>query len=512
MIAKKPGLKLLILLALGGVACEGPQPGAAASERPSARSREIARHAVEAYADAAVATLADLVAFETVHQEGTVNAENPEFRALTAYLAAQAEAFGFDFEDHGAVVIIGYGDARQRLGIVAHADVQPADPAKWAASPFSLDAESEPGRLVGRGTEDDKGPLACALWAMKALADRELPLKRRIELIVAYTEESDWEPIREFLATWEPPAINVAFDAEYPVVVAEKGWGQVILTLPEAASPPTGGPALVELTGGAFLSQVPEDATARIDGATDELETALRQAAAGDGEVSFVFERDGTRLSIAAHGVSAHSSTPWAGRNAITHLAALLAPFEWPGTAAAHMVRFIDDLVGTGDNAEKFGDLAYADDFMGPLTLTLATLERGAPGLTAGISFRRPVGRSATAVEASVDAAIAAWKERTGYTDLTYQSVVYDPYTVTDAPQVPVLLDVFRHYTGIEDAQPISIGGGTNARLLPNGVTFGPSMPGEAYTGHSEHEFISRSQFVLNLEMYTAVLAELAGD
>ena len=56
----------------------------------------------------------------------------------------------------------------------------------------------------------------------------------------------------------------------------------------------------------------------------------------------------------------------------------------------------------------------------------------------------------------------------------------------------------------------MSIGGGTNSRLFPNAVSFGPGMPGAVYTGHSEHEFISEEQLLKNLEMYTAVLVELA--
>ncbi len=64
---------------------------------------------------------------------------------------------------------------------------------------------SEPGRLLGRGTEDDKGPIATALYAMLAVAVRGVPLERRIELIVSYTEESDWEPFQAFLAEKPPP-------------------------------------------------------------------------------------------------------------------------------------------------------------------------------------------------------------------------------------------------------------------------------------------------------------------
>jgi dipeptidase D len=36
-------------------------------------------------------------------------------------------------------------------------------------------------------------------------------------------------------------------------------------------------------------------------------------------------------------------------------------------------------------------------------------------------------------------------------------------------------------------------------------------MPDAPYTGHSEHEYMSEAQFRLNLEMYTAMLVELAG-
>jgi dipeptidase D len=54
------------------------------------------------------------------------------------------------------------------------------------------------------------------------------------------------------------------------------------------------------------------------------------------------------------------------------------------------------------------------------------------------------------------------------------------------------------------------VGGGTNSRLFPRAVSFGPAMPRTVYTGHSEHEFITLKQLLLNLEMYTAVLAELA--
>jgi dipeptidase D len=393
---------------------------------------------------------------------------------------------------------------------VTHGDVQPADPSKWARSPFELDTETEPGRLIGRGAEDDKGPIAIALYAMKTLADLGVPLERRVELIVSYTEESDWNPFTAFLQQYPPPDLNVALDSEYPVVTAEKAWNAVMIRVPE---PPDGGegPRLMQFVGGSFLSQVPGDAEAIAIGVDDALESALRGAAERDTLAAYEFTRVDDALTVSARGLSAHSASPWDGVNAITHLAALLGAVAWQPSAAANVVRLINDLVGTDDYGARFGDIAFTHDFMGPLTLALTTLEElDEGGFEIGINIRSPLGRSGPDLDVRIRAALEHWRQETGIT-LEYQTTITPPYYAGDAEHVPVLLDIFRHFTGRADAQPIAIGGGTHARMVPNGVNFGPAMPDVPYTGHSEHEFMTRDQLMLNLQMYSAMLVELAG-
>jgi len=477
----------------------------------SESSRAVAEAAAARF-DPAVDLLADLLTYRTVRDPAMPNAEHPEFLRMTARLVEAAGELGFDVQDHGAVVVIGLGDAEDRLGLVTHGDVQPADPSKWEEDPFTLDRASEPGRLVGRGVEDDKGPIATALHAMAALKESGLPLRRRVELIVSYTEESDWTPFREFLTTYPMPERNVALDAEYPVVTAEKGWCLLSygVDLPEPAGVPN---ELLSFTGGAFVSQVPGEAVAVVARLDSTLKARLWEVSDRIPAVGFGFRTVGEDLEITATGKAAHSSKPHEGWNAVSFLADLLTRSGVERGPAATLLWFLHELVGLDHHAGQFGRVAYRHPFMGWLTLspTLLTQEEGRHVVS--LNFRRPAGRTSAGFEASVRQALTRWEARRGVAADSLNLYVGDPYLVEDAPHIPVLLDVFSHYSGVEDPQPIAIGGGTHARLVPNGVNFGPAMPGVAYTGHSEHEYMSEEQFRLNLRMYAAMLAELtAGD
>lgn len=482
---------------------------AAAHATPSDAALAAARHARGAYQDQVVDTLARMVAINTVADPAVPCERNAQHIAFKQLLRDEAQRLGFDFDDAGCVVVIGYGKGTERVGVVTHGDVQPVDPSKWRRSPFTLDSTSEPGLLLGRGTEDDKGPIATALYAMKAISDRKVALNKRIELYVYMAEESDWAPLEAFLKTHTPPQLSITLDAEYPVVTAEKGWGLVTVTMPAQPAAGQGGPVLASFTGGFFNSQIPEDAQAVIDRAPPALEERIRARAAGQKGMRYAFARTGERLTIKAKGVSAHSSKPEDGVNAIAMLADALSVQPWQGTSAAAMVSFVNDLLGTGLYGEKFGGAAYRDAFMGPMTVAPVVLKPGDKGLALAINLRRPRGKTGAQLEREFRTAFDGWKA--GHAPgATLAAEIGEPWLREDAPQVPVLLDVFSHYTGVKHAKPVAIGGGTNSRLFANAVSFGPGMPGAVYTGHSEHEYISRKQLLLNLEMYTAVLVELA--
>ncbi|TIL80931.1 MAG: M20 family metallopeptidase, partial [Mesorhizobium sp.] len=57
----------------------------------------------------------------------------------------------------------------KRVLFISHMDTVPVD--NWEADPFSPDERD--GRIYGRGSCDDKGPLAAMLMALSTLGDRK---------------------------------------------------------------------------------------------------------------------------------------------------------------------------------------------------------------------------------------------------------------------------------------------------------------------------------------------------
>jgi dipeptidase D len=481
---------------------------------------DTAKYAVKTYQNQMVEALAQMVRFKTVADRDLPLEQNPEFTNYKKYVKSLSGSLGLNYQDHGYVLIISLGpvlkatkdNSTKRFGILTHGDVQPADATKWKKSPFELDSESEPGLLVARGTEDDKGAIASALFAMKSIKDKNIKLKKTIELIIYLAEESDQKPFEKFLETYQPPSMNVTIDAEYPVVTAENGWSMIMVDMPHLNEKPNkqyDSAYISEFGGGSFGGQIPEDAKVVINNADKKLLKKIKGRALMHPQLKFSFDLKQSSLTVTARGKSAHSSTPEDGINAIAFLADVLNVKTWPKTSAGLTVTYINELVGTGLYAEKFGDIAYTDAFMGDMTLAPTTVTPSEQGTNIFINLRRPIGKTADVLTKQSQSALDEWQKKHEIELQNVQLYFGEPLVVKDAPHVKALLDIFSHFTGIKNPKPISIGGSTNAKLLPSAVSFGPSMPGTEYTGHSEHEFISLKQLKLNLAMYTAMMIEL---
>ena len=199
------------------------------------------------------------------------------------------------------------------VGVLAHVDVVPPGTG-WSHPPFG--AEIADGKIYARGATDDKGPAMSALWAILALQGCGVPLTQRIRLILGANEESGFGCVKYYFAHEEMPATGFTPDAMFPLVYAEKGIANAVLTCP---APPAGTRIHVEsLTGGERPNMVPDTAVAVLkDGPQPWAATVARLNAV----VGITTEEvEDNKLRVIAQGVSAHGSTPANGVHAVAVL------------------------------------------------------------------------------------------------------------------------------------------------------------------------------------------------
>ena len=149
------------------------------------------RSKADAYLDALAKDISALCRINSVEGEakpGMPFGEGPA-KALEEALRMGRE-LGFKTENFDNYVgHIEFGEGEEMVGILGHVDVVPAGEG-WERDPWG--GEIADGRIWGRGTLDDKGPVLTCLYAMKILKDMNIPLKRRVRIILGTNEETNW--------------------------------------------------------------------------------------------------------------------------------------------------------------------------------------------------------------------------------------------------------------------------------------------------------------------------------
>ncbi len=63
---------------------------------------------------------------------------------------------------------------------------------------------------------DDKGPAVMCLYALKAIKELEIPLNKRVWLIVGTSEEAEWTDIASFKKEFPVPDFGFSPDGGFP--------------------------------------------------------------------------------------------------------------------------------------------------------------------------------------------------------------------------------------------------------------------------------------------------------
>ena len=132
----------------------------------------------------------------------------------------------------------------------------------WRDPPFA--GLVHDGSVWGRGAADDKGPLVQTLLALKALRETKARRTHTVRLLVGSDEESGSTDLPTYLKDHKAPDYSLVIDAIFPVVVGEKGWNALRVSVDPKAGTPSGAAPweIVDLDAGLAPSIVPD--TARV--------------------------------------------------------------------------------------------------------------------------------------------------------------------------------------------------------------------------------------------------------
>lgn len=410
-----------------------------------------------------------------------------------------AKEYGFDVKNYDNYVIaIDLNDKEKQLDILAHLDVVPQGEGWSVCPPFEPVVKD--GKIFGRGTSDDKGPVVASLLALRCIRDLNIPVSKNTRLILGTDEECGGECIKHYYQTEKEAPMSFSPDGEYPVVNIEKGRLPGHFTASFQAENTT--KRLVSLHAGTKLNVVPPKAKAVLAGFSYEAVREVADAVEKETGITFTFDLH-PEFEITAHGVNAHGSLPAHGKNAITGLLTLLTRLDFEECEKIALLHKLNALMPHGDlNGEHLG-VKVQDELSGETTLAFSMLSISDTEYEGFFDSRYPINAKPDVILATLSKKFSD----AGFTLLNKDMV--EPHAVDgNSHFVQTLLRIYEEYTGLE-GKCLAIGGGTYVHDLKNGVAFGAVLPGTDTKMHGADEFAVIEELVVTAKIIAQSIADL---
>ena len=379
---------------------------------------------------------------------------------------------------------IEFGEGEEILGILCHLDVVPVGEG-WTNPPFEPILKD--GKIYARGSNDDKGPLMSALYAMKILKDQGFKPNKRIRLIIGTDEETASRGLKRYLEVESEPTIGFSPDADFPLIYGEKGIMSIdILDENENKD-------IISITAGDRYNVVPEKATALIKkDVTDNYEKYMQENNYSGGS-----GKNGKRVRLGMNGKRAHAMEPRNGENAMLRLFNFLKDYT-----SSNLIKFVADSL----NDSRFKDIGldYTNAEMGDLTCNVAVCDIDSKKGKVGINLRYPINWKKEEFLEKFASIASNYNLKIKVLDDSNPHYI-DP----NSNLVKKLHEAYVDVTG-DTVNPImTIGGGTYARLLKNAVAYGASLPGRETVAHMVDEYMSLLDLETACLVYISALEKL---
>lgn len=372
-----------------------------------------------------------------------------------------ADKYGFAWQNHDwHCVSIRYGEGEKQLGIWGHLDVVPVGEG-WIYEPFNC--KKVKNYLLGRGTQDNKGPDIGSLYLLRYLKEKRIVPPFEIRLIYGCQEESGMKDVVEYLKREKAPDYSFVPDCSFPVCYGEKGFLELKLTSAPLSD------AVEALEGGQAVNAIPGYGAAVLRGE-----------------------------KISAKGVPGHSAFPDKCVNAFGLLGNECLKRSGLTAADRRCFQFLAD-AGSDGYGIALG-VARSDAASGAMTCAPTLLSMKENRMEVAVNIRYPI----TALSSEIVADVEKAAGRYGFSVTVMRDSVpnrEDP----NSPWVRYLSQVYADVMGKAE-KPYVMSGGTYARKVPNAVGFGPGLPKDLTVlglpdGHGECHQPDESQCIDTLFM-----------
>lgn len=427
--------------------------------------------------------------------------DNPEYPfgkniddALNAFLKI-GEELGFrtkNIDKYCGYIEFGEGD--EMVGIVGHLDVVPEGEG-WKHQPYELTIED--GKVYGRGTIDDKGPMMAALYAMKAVKEKA-EIHKRVRLIIGLNEENDWKGIKYYKKHEEMPTVGFSPDADFPCIYSEKALLSVYTEEEYTEN------NIIKIKGidcrNNRINVVPKYCAVKLEVA-ENISEELKRMLITKIEDDISFTRIQNEFYIETRGIQAHAAHPDLGVNAVSKMVLLLNEIFNKFSVENQTINLLADKIGNEYTGESLG-IKHINEELGDLTLNLASLKLEEGKIISGMNLRIPGDIRIQEVKEKITEELKEIHPK-------YKGEKEALYIPKDNELVQKLCQIYNNYTG-QSKEPLAIGGATFARAFENCVSFGAMEPDKPDMCHQVDEYIELQNLINSCNIYAQAIYELA--
>ena len=476
------------------------------------------REKIDAYIDSKKEEmLNDLAHLVRINSQKGEAQEGKPFGEGPAEVLAAGESlmkkYGLITKNYDNYVVTGdLSEAEKGLDVLAHLDVVPVTEDWKVTQPF--EPKIVDGRMYGRGTADDKGPAIALLYALRAIKELGVPMKRSVRLVMGGDEECGSDDLRYYYSIEKEAPYTFTPDADFPVINIEKG--RLEANFHAEFSEGLKLPGILWAKSGDKANVVPQRARFAVAGLEKDVILEAADQIAKELGVSFAVEDasaeaagcpEGTAVyTVEVRGQAAHASTPQEGKNALTAMVRLITHLPLAVSDGQKVLDALDNLFPYEDTCGKSLGIYREDEASGAVTLSFSILDFTVEKMSGTFDARLPIGCTEENTKKPVMEQLASC----GITMV--DGPMSKPHCVPgDSAFVKTLLGSYERYTGIK-GEPLSTGGGTYVHYLDRGVAFGCMTPDVDNHMHGDDEFMVIDTLLMSAKIFADAMIKICND